>query len=140
MPPHTGLPPSSAAALPSAGRAPFGQASATAMSMKWSALHDAAALVAGIAGIAGEPSRAEVRNFPAVMRDAGGWRRKLAEEGIDDLAVIMEAGLSALLSAHARGVDASAAALALWQEFHGARGGLLALSPLPGTLGPKRSA
>jgi hypothetical protein len=67
------------AALPGAGRAEFGQASASAMSMKWSALHDAAGVVAMLSGIATEPMRAEVRNFPAVMRDAGGWRRERAE-------------------------------------------------------------
>ena len=37
-----------------------------------------------LAGIAAEPMRPEVRNFPALMRDIGGWRRELAEQGIDD--------------------------------------------------------
>ncbi|WP_296675461.1 hypothetical protein [Novosphingobium sp.] len=118
--------------LPSAGRAEFGQASASAFSMKWSALHDAASLVATLAGLAPEPMRPDVRNFPAVMRDAGGWRRDLSEQGIDDLAAIMEPGLAALLSIHARGVDTAAAALALWQEFHSSRAALLALVPPEG--------
>jgi hypothetical protein len=128
------------AALPGAGRAEFGQASASAMSMKWSALHDAAGVVAMLSGIATEPMRAEVRNFPAVMRDAGGWRRERAEQGIDDLSAIMEPGLAALLAVHARGVNPAAAALALWQEFHAARAALLALTPPPSSAPPKRFA
>ncbi len=123
--------PGRGAPLPAAGRAEFGQASASAMSMKWSALHDAAGVVAMLAGIAAEPMRPEVRNFPAVMRDAGGWRRERAEQGIDDLSAIMEPGLAALLAVHARGVNPAAAALALWQEFHAARAALLAITPPP---------
>lgn len=72
------------------------------MSMKWSALHDAAGVVAMLAGLAAEPMRPEVRNFPALMRDSGGWRRNLAEQGIDDLSAVMEPGLAALLAVHAR--------------------------------------
>lgn len=125
-------------ALPGSGRAEFGQAAASAMSMKWSALHDAANVISTLAGLAVEPVRAEVRNFPAVMRDVGGWRRDAAEQGIEDLAAIMEPGLAALLAVNARGANPGAAALALWQEFHAARAALLTLTPPPGTLGPRR--
>lgn len=99
------------------------------MSMKWSALHDASGIVATLAGIAAESMRPDVRNFPAVMRDAGGWRKEMAEQGVDDLSVIMEAGIAALLAVHARGVDARPAALSLWHEFQASRSALLALSP-----------
>ncbi|MDE2435696.1 MAG: hypothetical protein KGM49_05500 [Sphingomonadales bacterium] len=99
--------------------------------MKWSALHDAAGVVAMLAGLAVESMRPEIRNFPAVMRDAGGWRRELSEQGIEDLAAIMEPGLAALLAVHARGINPAPAALALWQEFHAARSALLALAPPP---------
>lgn len=68
--------------LPQSGRPEFGQASASAVSMKWAALHDAAAVIAPMAGMAPEPMTAELRNFPAIMRDAGGWRQNLAEQGI----------------------------------------------------------
>ena len=117
--------------LPGAGLAEFVQASASAMSMKWTALHDAAGVVAMLAGMAAEPMRPEVVNFPAIMRDVGGWRRNLAEQGTADLAAIMEPGIAALLSVQARGVSPAAAALALWQEFQAARSGLLALIPPP---------
>ena len=130
----------SAAVLPGAGRAGFGQASASAMSMKWSALHDAGGVVATLAGVAVEAMRPEIRNFPALIRDAGGWRRDMAEQGVEDLAAIMEPGLAALLAVHARGADPQPAALALWHEFHAARAAILALAPPPGSHGPRRSA
>jgi hypothetical protein len=132
--------PQPGAVLPGAGRAEFGQASASAMSMKWSALHDAAGVVAMLAGLAAESMRPELRNFPALMRDAGGWRREQAEQGIDDLSAIMEPGLAALLAVHARGVNPASAALALWQEFHAARAALLALKSPPSSAPPKRFA
>ena len=128
----------SGGALPGSGRPEFGQASASAMSMKWSALHDAANVVAMLAGIAAEPMRPEIRNFPALMRDVGGWRRELAEQGIDDLSAIMEPGLAALLAVTARGVNPAPAALALWQEFHAARSALLAFSPPAESVQPRR--
>lgn len=124
--------------LPGSGRAGFGQASGCAMSMKWAALHEAAGVVAMLAGMAAEPMNPEVRNFPAVMRDAGGWRRNLAEQGVADLAAIMEPGLAALLAVQARSVSPATAALALWQEFHAARARLLALAPPPEESPPSR--
>lgn len=126
---HTSFSSPAGGALPTSGRPEFGQASANSMSMKWSALHDAVGIVGTLAGLAAEPMRAEVRNFPALMRDTGGWRRQRAEEGIDDLAAIMEPGIAALLAVNARGANPAAPALALWQEFHAARAALLALAP-----------
>jgi hypothetical protein len=121
--------PAAGSVLPGAGRASFGQASVSAMSMKWSALHDAAGVVAMLAGVAAEPMTPELRNFPAAMRDTGGWRRTLAEQGIDDLAAVMEPGLAALLAVTARGSDPAAAARSLHEEFLAARAALIALAP-----------
>jgi hypothetical protein len=109
------------------------------MSMKWSALHDAVAVVGSLTGMAPEPIRPEIRNFPAMMRDVGGWRCELAVQGIDDLSAVMEPGLAALLAIHARGVNPAPAALALWQEFQVARAALLALTPPPEEAAPRRS-
>lgn len=128
------------AMLPGAGRPEFGQASASAMGMKWSALHDAAGVVAALAGLAAEPVRPEIRNFPALMRDSGGARRMIADQGVDDLAALMEPGLAALLAVHARGVNPAPAALALWQEFHAARNALLALGRTAARPAPRRLA
>ena len=111
------------------GRPQFGQGSASALSMKWSALHDAAETIALIAARPAPGMTPEIRNFPAVIRDAGGSRKARAEQGIEDISAIMEPGLSALLAAHARGVNPKAAAAALLEEFTGARDALLALVP-----------
>lgn len=127
--------PSTGNMLPGSGRAEFGQGAVSAMSMKWSALHDAASVVCTMAGLAPEARKPEIRNFPAIMRDTGGWRHELAEQGVSDLAAIMEPGIAALLAVHARGISPAAPALALWQEFHAARSSLLALIP---PLGIKR--
>ena len=126
--------------LPGAGRAQFGQASTSALGMKWAALHDAASVVATLAGFAPDGMSPQLRNFPALMRDAGGWRRAMAEQGIADISAFMEPGLSALLAVNARGVNPAAPALALWQEFVAARDALLALSPPAGDTGPMRRA
>jgi len=102
--------------------------SACPVVLKWSVLHDAAGIVAALAGLAPESLKPQVRNFPVLVRDAGGWRTALAEQGIDDLTAIMEPGIAALLEVHARGASCAAAALALWHEFVRARTALLALA------------
>jgi len=111
------------------GRPEFGQSAASAMSMKWSALHDAAGAVAMIAAVEAPKMDAAIRNFPIAMREAGGRNLNLAEQGIEDISAIMEPGLSALLAAHARGANPRHAAQALWAEFIQARDALLALIP-----------
>ena len=133
------IPPSmTPGALP---RAAFGQASAASgASLKWAALQDAANVVASLAGLEAERTTAEVRNFPALVREAAKWRRELAECGIEDMTAMMEAGVAALLGINARGADPRPAALALWREFIAARAAVLALLPPCGALGPRRSA
>lgn len=122
------------------------------MSVQWAALHDAADAVAAIAGLGTELKTglktgletgrvtSRIRNFPAQIRDVGGWRLDLAETGIADLSAIMTPGLTALLAVRARGQEASAAAQALWQEFQLARDTLIALAPDSGKMRPRRSA
>jgi hypothetical protein len=111
-----------------------------AVCMKWAALQEAGAVVCALAGEEPEKSSAEVRNFPAMIRDAEGWRRAFAEKGVEDLAALMEPGISALLAVNARGVDATHAARALWREFLAARAALLAVVPPSGSMGPLRKA
>lgn len=109
------------------------------MSAQWAALQDAASAVAALAGLASERPSAEVRDFPALIDDAGGWRLELATNGVADLAAMMTPGVKALLAVSARGQDPTPAALTLWREYHQARAALLALVPeqgSPGALGP----
>ncbi len=112
-------------------------ASANAMSLKWTALHEAAAVVANLAELPPEYRTPDIRNFPIIMRDTGGWRFTRARHGIDDLAAMMEPGIAALLAAHAQGAPALAAARALLLEFKAARGALLDLVP-PLGIEPRR--
>ena len=115
-------------AFAGSGRARFGQGAANALSMKWSALHDAAATVALLAGIEAQAMTQVVRAFPVTLREAEPALRELVEDGVADIAAIMEPGLSALIAAHARGASPHAAAAALWHEFLGTRDGLMALA------------
>lgn len=124
---------------PSNGCGPFPPA-LNGIGAKWAALQEIGAVVCAIAGEEREKSSAEIRNFPAVIRDASPGRRMLAENGIEDLAAVMEPGIAALLAVNARGIDATHAARALWREFLAARGALLALVPPSGAMGPRRTA
>ena len=100
-----------------------------AFSLRWAALHDAANAVAMLAGLAPEKPDPAVRSFPSRVRDGAGRRFSLVEHGVADIAAFMQPGLAALLAVNARGQDATAPALALWQEFHAARTAVMALVP-----------
>ncbi len=126
---------------PAGSRPAFGQAAgASAASLKWAALQDAANVVAMLAGLEPERTTADIRNFPALIRDSAKWRREFADRAIDDMAAMMEPGIAALLGVNARGADPRPAALSLWREFTAARAAVLSLLPPSGALGPRRSA
>jgi hypothetical protein len=102
---------------------------AEAAGMRWAGLSDAAALVAALAGLEPERPSSEMRHFTVLIRAADPWRRERAEQGVADLAAIMEPGIAALVAVNARGADPRPAALALWREFAAAREAILALLP-----------
>ncbi|WP_170003178.1 hypothetical protein [Pseudopontixanthobacter vadosimaris] len=108
--------------------------------VRWAALQDAGAAVAGLAGQGPAEVDTRIRDFPARLRDAAEWQQGLAEQGIDDLSAIMRSGLTALLAVSARGQDPSAAAHRLWAEFTAACDAILMLVPGSGKAGPKRTA
>ena len=110
------------------------------LSLQWNAIHDAAAAVAMLAGLAPEQPSQKVRAFSLLVRELEGWRRELATNHVHDMSAMMQPGLAALLATNARGQDATAAALTLWREFHAAREAVLSLLPDPGAMGPRRSA
>lgn len=99
---------------------------------EWAAVHEAAAAVAALAGLAEQPPGPQVRAFPARIAAAGGWRLELARNGVADLMAMMRPGIEALLTVSARGQDPQPAAIALWREFEHARAALVALVPTPG--------
>ena len=106
----------------------FAEPRATPTDVRWAALHEAAGLVAALAGIELAADR-DAEDFPALFRGAEGWRRALAEQGVADLAAIMEPGIEALLAVNARGADPQPAARALWREFTAARAAIVELLP-----------
>jgi hypothetical protein len=97
------------------------------LAARWSALAGAAQVVAGLA---------QARDVEAALRPpftldrAGGGRRVLVDQALDDMLAMMEPGLTALLAVHQRGGATGPAAMALWQEFLRARRGLLGLAPI----------
>lgn len=118
--------------VPSADLAPRPAAAPSETARRqWAALHQAAGVVAVLAGLPVEPERSVTRNFPVTIATVGGWRASLAEQGIADLSAMMEPGLAALLAIHGQGADTLAPARTLWEEFDHARAALLALLPPP---------
>lgn len=110
---------SSTAAAPGARRA---------LSARWGAIHEAAQEIGQMAALAPEPLEGRLAHFPAMIEEAGGARLALAQDGIADLDAILQPGLAALRTIAARGQDTTAAALALWREFHALRSALLDLA------------
>ncbi len=100
---------------------------ADTIALKWAALHETAGVVRQIAGNEQENKSADSSWLAMDLRQTDGWKRRLIEQGLDDLTVIMELGLSALLGVQAQGADPDHAAKALWEEFQNVRNGLLAL-------------
>tara|TARA_R110002072_G_scaffold181232_7_gene337279 strand:+ start:14605 stop:15018 length:414 start_codon:yes stop_codon:yes gene_type:complete len=111
-----------AAMLPPLGDAGLAPAPlATELEARWEALHDAADAVAQLAQLAHERPVGAIATLPARAARAGGWRCEAVANGIDDLALVMQTGLRALIGAADNGRDTTAAALTLWREFHAAR-------------------
>ena len=113
---------------------------ATVTGAGWSAIEDAAATVAMIAGIPREQSDPRTRQLASAMRDAPAWQQAMAMDRIDDISAMLRPGLAALLAVNARGQSPVAPAQTLWQEYVAARDALLALIPERGGMGPRRSA
>ncbi len=100
----------------------------TLLARQWSALHRAAVAVSGLAGEAVRPLSPEMRDFPANIARIGGWQLSLAQHGVADLAAVMEPGLTALISVHARGAEPQAPARALLDEFNSACKAIVSLA------------
>ena len=98
---------------------------ADGIARRWAALYSAAAAVASLAQIApGQESRG-TPDFAAFIADSPRWKADLLRDGLDDIAAIMQAGLTALLAANAAAHNPAAAASALWAEFQHSRDALL---------------
>lgn len=100
-----------------------------ALAAEWQAVHHVAARLARLAGRDERDLPDAASDFPATMRQLGGWRYVIAREGCEDLTAMVQPGLDAL--EHLRSVDheADQAAEALWQSFVAARAALIAMLP-----------
>jgi len=125
------LPPDSSSTPAPAAASAVWTDDCAALGRRWAALHEAAGIVATLAGLDSGAADSSDSAFTSAMRGARGWRRHMAEQGLDDLSMIMQTGISALLSAHAGGTQTAAPARALWDEFVAARDALLQFGPPP---------
>ena len=94
---------------------------------KWDAIHADAAEIARLGQLGRERQDERIVAFPRQATLTHSWNRKLAARALDDLAAVLSPGLTALRSIEAEGRDPTAAAVALWQEFHRTRATLLDL-------------
>ena len=97
-----------------------------AIEAEWLALHQQAQELAQLARIAAEPAQITPA-LGQLIANAKSWQRTLLSQGIEDVAAMLGSGMAALATLADRGQDTSAPALALWREFHAARGALLAV-------------
>jgi len=99
----------------------------SSLAQRWEDLHGTAAQLAKIADLSPEAFDGDLAAFPNLLSNASTWQQDLAWQGIEDIDAMMRPGLAALSTITARGQDPSAPALALWREFHHARGTVLAV-------------
>lgn len=97
------------------------------LARRWQDLHEEAGRLAEMAGLAPEKTCPALADFSARLAESSQWQRELAWQGIEDIDAMMRHGLAALGTLTDRGQDAAAPALALWREFHAARGAVIAV-------------
>jgi hypothetical protein len=95
----------------------------TVVTATWLAIHEAAATVGTIAGVDRLLVAREIRRGLAIGPKSGCDGN---DEDVQDLADVMQRGISALLTAHTCGGSPHAAAGALWREFLATRDAMLA--------------
>lgn len=104
---------------------------------RWRSLHQTANEIADKAALSDETMSEEVASFPDRVEAAGGDRAFYVRRGLEDMDAVLQPGLTALRLIEARGLDTTAPALALWQEFYNARAALLSLCPADCVEGPR---
>ena len=97
------------------------------LAQRWEDLHTQAAQLAELAHLTPESYETDLAEIPAMLGDATEWQRELAWQALEDIDAMMQPGMVALRTILARGQDTNAPALALWREFHAARGSVIDL-------------
>ena len=125
------MPPRQPPHLQPQSAAPRATLRADAVLPQWRALHEAAQLVAGLAGLSAAGAALAAAPGGEALAATQGWRLGLIGDGLADIAAILEGGIRALLAARSTGAPVEAAARAVGDEFVIARAGLLALASVP---------
>ena len=112
--------------LPTGAEVRRGQGVPAALEAAWLDLHRQAGELARLAQIAAEPAQIGVSRR-LLIAEARPWQANLLGQGIEDVAAMLDSGMAALATLSNRGQDTAVPALALWREFHAARGALLAV-------------
>ena len=118
------LPPESI--LPRTAAAPDSVAAHATLEADWLALHQQVGELARLARLAAEPELT-AGSLGRLLVGARPWQINLLAQGIEDVAAMLGSGMAALATLSRRGQDTAAPALALWREFHAARGAMLAV-------------
>ena len=92
---------------------------------RWHAVGNAAETAASLAGIT--PNRQQAHLVSQLVEQVEGIRRESVAVAIDDLSLVMQIGLTALVSVQENGRDPAAAAETLWREFEVASSSLKAM-------------
>lgn len=107
-----------------------------ALVQRWGALQRRADEIAALADLAPEFSASEKDAARIALGDAFSHAceraAQIATRGIEDMELLTETGLKALVQVQARGKPVQAPALALWRELYHAREAVLSvLEPVP---------
>lgn len=98
-----------------------------AMLARWNAIQHASASLAASAGLGEEELAKDLVSLPELLVNAADWQRELAWQAVEDIAVMLDAGMAAMDVLAARGKDARIPAMALWREVDAARRSVLAM-------------
>ncbi|MFN4037898.1 MAG: hypothetical protein ACK4IB_01055 [Erythrobacter sp.] len=97
------------------------------MIARWHAIHSGMLRLAALAELAEANACIAAPDFIAALEQANDWQRELAWQGVEDIAAMLDAGMSALAVLESRGIAPRIPALTLWQEVDAAQRSLLAM-------------
>lgn len=93
----------------------------------WTSICEAAALLAPLTVHRGPSEIAQLGDDVVAFENVSIRAIRRAETQVQDMAIMLQTGIAALLAAHRSGADVSSPASILWDEFQHARGALFTL-------------
>ncbi len=98
-----------------------------AMLARWDSIQHTSAILATLAGLGEDKLTNDPVRLPELLVNAADWQRELAWQAVEDIAVMLDAGMAALDVLAARGKDGRIPAMALWREVDAAQRSVLAV-------------